>query len=136
VLLVPPWLALPDQSGVWKRSGLLRVVGRRGLLRRRPCGRGPAGEHAQGVLRRRRLLRGVGEQALALLAGDREGLVREVEVADDRVVDELDAAGVDADVVGGPADPELVAARGQLPDQIRDSSVVGSPGAPGRRVSL
>jgi hypothetical protein len=58
-------------------------------------------------------------------AGQLEGLERQVEVADDRVVDELDAGGVYADVVGGPADPELVAAGGQLPDQIRDSSIVG-----------
>ena len=56
------------------------------------------------------------EQALARIGGDREGFEREIKVADDRVVDELDAGGVDPDVVGGPSDPELVAAGGQLPD--------------------
>ena len=49
----------------------------------------------------------------------------QLEVPDDRVVDELDAGGVDPDVVGGPSDPELVAAGGQLPDQVRKSPVVG-----------
>jgi hypothetical protein len=32
------------------------------------------------------------------------GLERQVEVADDRVVDELDAGAVDLDVGGGPPD--------------------------------
>jgi hypothetical protein len=61
-------------------------------------------------------LGGVGEQALAGFGGDREGFEREIKISDDRVVDELDAGGVDPDVVGGPPDPELVAACGQLPD--------------------
>ena len=34
------------------------------------------------------------------------------------MVDELDAGGVDPDVVGGPAAPELVAAGGQLADEV------------------
>jgi hypothetical protein len=37
-------------------------------------------------------------------AGQLEGLERQVEVADDRVVDELDAGAVDLDVGGGPPD--------------------------------
>jgi len=37
-------------------------------------------------------------------AGQWEGLERQVEVADDRVVDELDAGAVDPDVKGGPPD--------------------------------
>ena len=32
---------------------------------------------------------------------------------------------MDADVVGGPADPEVVTARGQLADQCGELSVVG-----------
>ena len=41
------------------------------------------------------------------------------------MADELDAGGVDPDVVGGPPDAELVAAGGQLPDQVRQPPVVG-----------
>jgi hypothetical protein len=56
------------------------------------------------------------------------------------MVDELDVDGVHADLVAGRADSELVVARGQLPDQIRDSSVVGGsrPGSArsGATVSL
>jgi len=70
-------------------------------------------------------LGGVGEQALTGIGGDGEGLEREIKVPDDWVVDELDAGGVDLDVVGGPSDPELVAAGGQLPDQVRQLPVVG-----------
>jgi hypothetical protein len=61
-------------------------------------------------------LGGVGEQALTRIGGNREGFEREIKIPDDRVVDELDAGGVDPDVVGGPSDPELVAAGGQFPD--------------------
>jgi hypothetical protein len=62
---------------------------------------------------------------LAGLAREREGLERQVEVADDGVVEELDAGGVDPDVVGRPADPEPVTAGGQLADQVRQAPVVG-----------
>jgi hypothetical protein len=72
-------------------------------------------------------LGGIGEQALARFGGDREGLERELKVPDDRVVNELDAGGVDPDIMRGPPDPELVAAGGQLPDQVRQSPVVGIP---------
>jgi hypothetical protein len=41
------------------------------------------------------------------------------------VVDEFDAGGVDADVVGAPSAPELVAAGGQLSDEVRGLAVVG-----------
>ncbi len=41
------------------------------------------------------------------------------------MVDELDAGGVDADVVRGPAPPEVVAAGGQLSDDVSQVSVVG-----------
>src|SRR6266568_3577028 len=85
----------------------------------------PAGQQAQGVLGGRPGLGGVGEEALAGIGGQRERLACEVEVTDDRVVDEFHAGGVDPDVVGGPSGPELVAAGGQLPDQVRESPVVG-----------
>jgi hypothetical protein len=41
------------------------------------------------------------------------------------MVDQLDAGGVDLDVVGGPSSPELVAAGGQLTDQVGEAPVVG-----------
>jgi hypothetical protein len=68
---------------------------------------------------------GVGEQALAGVGGQGEGLEGQVEVADDGMVEELDAAGVDSDVVRGPALSGLFAAGGQLPDQVREVPVVG-----------
>ena len=40
-------------------------------------------------------------------------------------MEELDAAGVDADVVRGPAAAELLAAGGELPDEVREVPVVG-----------
>src|SRR6266545_4433703 len=70
-------------------------------------------------------LGGVGEEALAGIGGQREGLERQLEVPDDRVVEALHAGGVDPDVVGGPSATELLAAGGQLPDQIRQLPVVG-----------
>jgi len=45
------------------------------------------------------------------------------------VVEELGAGGVDADVVGGPSNPKVSAAGGQLSDQVRQLPVVGiAPG--------
>jgi hypothetical protein len=41
------------------------------------------------------------------------------------VVDQLDAGGVDLDVVGCPSPPELVAAGRQCTDQVREAPVVG-----------
>jgi hypothetical protein len=78
----------------------------------------------QGVLGGRSGLGGVGEEALAGVGGQGEGLEGQVEVADDGMVEELDAAGVDPDVVRGPAPAELFAAGGQLPDQVREVPVV------------
>jgi len=41
------------------------------------------------------------------------------------VVEALDAGAVEPDVVGGPADTELLAARGQLADHVGEPPVVG-----------
>src|SRR2546425_320306 len=40
-------------------------------------------------------------------------------------MESLDASAVELDVVGGPADTELLAARGQLADQVGEPPVVG-----------
>src|SRR5215218_648486 len=106
-----------------ERFSLLRGVSRGSRLEGL-SGRGPANEQAQGVLRGRLRLGGVSEEALAGIGGQGEGVVRQVDVADDRVVDELDAGGVDPDVMGGPAATEFVAAAGQLPNQIGKSPVI------------
>jgi hypothetical protein len=45
------------------------------------------------------------------------------------MVEELDAAGVDSDVVRGPALSELFAAGGQLPDQVPVVGVAAGFGA-------
>jgi len=77
-------------------------------------GRFPTREQGKGVLAGRARFRGVHDQAKALPRCQREGLERQVEVADDRVMQEFHATGVDADVVGGPTHVEVVAACGQL----------------------
>ena len=61
---------------------------------------------------------------MAEIGSQRKGFVWQVEVSDDRVVDQLDAGGVDLDVVGGPAATELIAAGRQLTDQIGEAPVV------------
>ena len=85
----------------------------------------PTGQQVQRVLRGGSGLGGVGEEALARVGTQGEGLERQLDVTHDGVVEELDAGGVDPYVVGGPPDPELVAAGGQIPDQVGQLSVVG-----------
>jgi hypothetical protein len=105
------------------RLSLLGVVGGCGLLDV-VGGRAPAGQEVQGVLGGRPRLGAVGEEALAGIGSQREGLKGQLQVPDDRVVEALDAGGVEPDVVGRPADPELLAAGRQLPDQVRQLPVV------------
>jgi hypothetical protein len=54
-----------------------------------------------------------------------EAFVVELEVADLGVVEVLDAADVEADVVAGPVLAELVAASGELADEVAEVAVVG-----------
>ena len=49
----------------------------------------------------------------------------QVQVSDDVVVNLRDTGVVDADVVGGPSDAGVFAARGQFTDEIRQVAVVG-----------
>jgi hypothetical protein len=53
-----------------------------------------------------------------------EAFVGKGELTDDVVVEVFDAGAVGADVVGTPATAELVAARGQLADQVVEALVV------------
>ena len=59
------------------------------------------------------------------VGGQVERFVAEGEVTDDRVVEPLGAGAVELDVVGGPADAELVAAGGELADEVGQAAVVG-----------
>jgi hypothetical protein len=68
---------------------------------------------------------GVGEQALAGVGGQGKDSKARSRSPTTGMVEELDAAGVDSDVVRGPALSELFAAGGQLPDQVREVPVVG-----------
>jgi hypothetical protein len=70
-------------------------------------------------------LGGVGEEALAGIRREWEGFEGQVKVSDDRVVETLYAGGVDPDMVGAPSAAELVAAGGELSDQVRQLPVVG-----------
>jgi hypothetical protein len=57
----------------------------------------------------------------------------EFELADDRVVQPLDAFRVQTHVVRGPEDAELVALGGELADQVGERPVCGLPPAYRRR---
>jgi hypothetical protein len=69
-------------------------------------------------------LGGVDRQDEAGLGDQGHGLVRQVQVADDGVVEVLHAGAVDAHVVRAPAAAEVVAAGGQLADQVVQALVV------------
>src|SRR6185312_7406505 len=97
------------RSRISNRARLLRVVGCQPAV---ADSRGPVAQQRQGVMRGRPGLDRVGKQAETLLSRDREGFEGKVQVPDDRVVDALDAGGVDPDVVGSPSDSELLAAGG------------------------
>src|SRR5687768_543011 len=82
------------------------------------------GEKGQRLLRGRARLGGEGDQSLTGAGCELHPLVREGEVAYDRMVELLGAGGVPADVVGGPQGAELLAAGGQLPDELGQLPVV------------
>jgi hypothetical protein len=88
----------PAASQAWLCRRRAGSVSRRHWLLK-PVGRGPARQQIQGVLRGGVRLGGVGEKALAWVGRQREGLERQVEVSHDWVVKELDAGGVDPQVV-------------------------------------
>ena len=68
---------------------------------------------------------GEDEHLQAAVGGEIHGLVGEVEVADDGVVDALEAGAVFADVVGSPEFAEQVAAGGEFADEVAELPVVG-----------
>ena len=123
----PPRIRRKQRLGAARRSraGVFSPSGRPAWIREPGgVGGGVAGEQLERVVGRAGGLGDVDEQVLALV-GRRERLVGEVEVADHGVVESLGAGGVDADVVGGPAGPELLAAGGELADEVGQVAVVG-----------
>src|SRR3954470_18434104 len=69
-----------------------------------------------------------------LVGRELHDLIRELEVADDRVVQSLGADLVVADVVRCPPGAELGAASRQLADQVREVAVVGVAAGLGAKV--
>lgn len=92
----------------------------------RPGG-APAGQLAQPFVRRRTRFGRVGHERQARVGGQLQRLVGEGQIADERVVEALGARAVEADVVACPEDPELRAAGGQLPDEVRQRPVIRVP---------
>ena len=82
----------------------------------------PRGEQSEGLGGGRTRFGGEDRHAEPWLGSEVHGFVGELQVADDVVV--LGAARVGADVVGTPAAAELIAAGGQLADQILECLVV------------
>src|SRR3954451_15820049 len=121
------WVRAP---GAPRRRG---VLGLAGLAAQEPfgrigCGR-PAGQQVKRLLGRRADLGRVERQAQPLVGVERERLVAELQLADDRVLQALASGPVEAHVVRGPADAELVAARRELADEVLEVAVVGvAPG--------
>ena len=68
---------------------------------------------------------GVDGDCLADIGEEFERVVVEGEVADEGVVEELGSAAVLANVVGGPAGSEVVAAHGEFADEVGEVPVVG-----------
>jgi hypothetical protein len=133
--------ARPDDLRVVERKTLGRAIagdrssGRRLGLDCSQLGacRAPPPELLKRLLRRRPGLGGIGHEGQAWMRGQREGFVGEGQVADERVLEPLDAAAVETDVVARPQDAELLAPGRQLADQIREPAVVPVPAGLARR---
>jgi hypothetical protein len=84
----------------------------------------PGGEQGEGVGGGRPWFGGKDRHAEPGFGSEIHTFVGEGEVADDVVVEVFGASRVGADVVGAPAAPELIAAGGQLADQVVEAFVV------------
>src|SRR3954470_22553181 len=102
------------------RMSAVAAAGRRPRAR----GGGPAGQQGQLLGGGRPWLRGVGSQRETDVGGQGQRVVVQSQVPDDRVVEDLDSAGVLSDVVAGPAGAELVAAGRELPDELGQRPVM------------
>ena len=93
--------------------------------------RRPAGQQVERLLGGGPGLGGVERQAQAVVGVERQRLVAELQLTDDRVQQALGARAVKAHVVRRPAHAELLAARRQLADQVLEAAVIRV--APGLR---
>src|SRR6202040_407770 len=96
-------------------------------------GGGPGGEELERVVRWGTRLGGIGGDPQAAVGGEVEGLVGKGEVADGGVMEPLDPGAVEADVVRGPPGAEVLAAGGQLADEVRAWLVVRAPACLGAK---
>src|SRR5215212_11799464 len=88
------------------------------------CGGRPAREEVEVLRGRRAGFGGIGEHRQAVIGRDLHRLVGELEVADDRVVQALDACVVEANVVRRPLGAERLALRRELSDELGQAAVV------------
>ena len=102
------------------RCAQLAVRGRGCLVH----GGGPGGEELEGVVGGSAWLGAVRRDPQAAVGGEIQGFEGEGEVADDGMVEALGAGAVEADIVRGPPGAEVLAAGGQLADQVRQGLVV------------
>jgi hypothetical protein len=130
---MPPTACPEHQSGRFRlfplsvsppeRFSLLRGISRGGWLEavgvRGPAGQETRGPYCEGEPR----LGGVGEEHLGS-AGQWDGLEGQVEVADDRVVDELDAGAV-IWTSGAARRTRIRRVARQRPDEVREAQIVG-----------
>jgi hypothetical protein len=93
------------------------VVGRARQLGGIDGGR-PAAEECQGLVGARAGLGGVGDDRQPGVSGEVQPVVAELELADDGMVEVLDARVVEADVVRGPAGAERLTLGGELADEV------------------
>src|SRR6476469_3234591 len=100
-------------------GGRIANTGARGRLG------GPAGKEVQGLLGCAVWFDGVGDDGQPGVAGEGEGFASEFKLPDDGVVHHLGGGAMEADVVAGPPSSELLAAGGQLADEVSQGSVVG-----------
>lgn len=91
----------------------------------------PAGQEGEPLGGDRSGLGAVDEEGEADIGGELHALVVQLEFADDGVVQALEAGAVERDLVRGPADSELLAARRELPDEVGERLVVRVPAGRG-----
>ena len=87
-------------------------------------GGGPGAEELESFVGRRAGFGGVDGEGEAGFGGHLESFVGEGELADDGVVEPFGAGAVVADVVAAPAGAEVVAAGGELADEVVEQPVV------------
>jgi hypothetical protein len=104
--------SMAGRSGGWRSSATVAAATSRGRWRRGSRKSSPAG------------LGGVGEERQPRVGDEVEPVVGEVEVADDEMVEVLDAGVVEPDLVCGPPGAERPALRCELADELRELAVV------------